>query len=67
MKQITLNIPDDKYTFFLELMENLGFEKTDELTIPQEHKDIVRERIRNSKPDELISWDEARKKLKFKA
>jgi len=24
MKQITLNIPDDKYQFFIELVENLG-------------------------------------------
>lgn len=27
MKRITLNIPDDKYTFFLELVKNLGLEK----------------------------------------
>ncbi|MGJ3235678.1 hypothetical protein [Marivirga sp.] len=27
MKQITLNIPDNKYTFFMELVKNLGIEK----------------------------------------
>ncbi len=27
MKQITLNIPDNKVTFFLELVNNLGFVK----------------------------------------
>lgn len=27
MKQITLNIPDNKYSFFLELVKNLGLEK----------------------------------------
>ncbi len=27
MKQITLNIPDKKYVFFKELIENLGFVK----------------------------------------
>lgn len=25
MKQITLNIPDEKYPFFIELINNLGF------------------------------------------
>lgn len=27
MKQITLNIPDHKYSFFLELVKNLGLEE----------------------------------------
>ncbi len=30
MKQITLNIPDDKYAFFLELVEHLGLEKVND-------------------------------------
>ena len=67
MKQITLNIPDNKYQFFLELVRNLGFEKAEELDIPEEHKAIVRERIKNSKPEEMIPWHEARKQLRFKS
>lgn len=66
MKQVTLNIPDHKYQFFMELIQNLGIEKTDELHIPEEHKAIVRERIRNAKPEELIPWHEARKQLRHK-
>ncbi|MGM0582651.1 MAG: hypothetical protein ACQETL_18385 [Bacteroidota bacterium] len=27
MKQITLNIPDDKYQFFIELIDNLGLQE----------------------------------------
>ncbi|MCK5467674.1 MAG: hypothetical protein KAI99_04180 [Cyclobacteriaceae bacterium] len=30
MKQITLNIPENKYRFFLELVKNLGFIKVKE-------------------------------------
>ncbi|MCC5929443.1 MAG: hypothetical protein JJU28_09380 [Cyclobacteriaceae bacterium] len=30
MKQITINIPDNKYSFFLELLKNLGLEKVKE-------------------------------------
>lgn len=27
MKQVVLNIPDNKYSFFMELVKNLGFIK----------------------------------------
>lgn len=30
MRQITINIPDNKYSFFLELVKNLGLEKVKE-------------------------------------
>ena len=66
MRQITLNIPDNKYKFFMELVQNLGFDKAEELHIHEEHKAIVRERIKNTKQEELISWEEARKQLHFK-
>lgn len=66
MKEVTLKIPDDKYQFFMELVRNLGFERVDEINIPEEHKAIVRERIKKSKPEELIPWQEAREQLRFK-
>ena len=33
MKQITLNIPDNQYAFFLELVKKLGLEKVKEEAI----------------------------------
>ncbi len=51
----------------MELVRNLGFNKADELDISEEHKAIVRERIKNSKPEKLIPWEEARKQLRFKS
>lgn len=66
MKQVIINIPDNKYDFFLELVHNLGFEKAEDFEIPEEHKSIVRDRIKNSNPDNLIPWEEAREKLHFK-
>ena len=30
MKQITLNIPENKFQFFIELVKNLGFVKIEE-------------------------------------
>lgn len=67
MKEVILKIPNKKYSFFLELIRNLGFEIAEEIEIPEEHKNIVRERIKNTKPDEMIPWSEARKQFKFKS
>lgn len=50
----------------MELVRNLGFEKIEDFDIPEEHKVIVKERIKNSKVEELIPWQEARKQLHFK-
>ncbi len=33
MKQITLNVPDNQYAFFLELVQKLGLEKVKEETV----------------------------------
>lgn len=66
MKEITLKVPDHKIDFVLELFEQLGIEISDDIEIPEEHKEIVRERIRTSDPEKLIPWDEARKQFKFK-
>lgn len=43
--------------------------KTDtaELHIPEWQKNIVRDRIKNSKREDLIPWEEARKQLRFKS
>jgi hypothetical protein len=30
MKRITINIPDNMYSFFMELLKNLGLEKVKE-------------------------------------
>jgi len=67
MKQVTLNIPDNKYQFFIELVNNLGFDEPEEISIPDRHKTIVRNRILNSKSEELIPWEDAREKLRFKS
>lgn len=66
MKQVTLNIPESKYKFFMELVRNLGLE-TNDTDIPEEHKEIVRERIKLSKanPDRLLDWDQVQDNFKF--
>jgi|LakMenEpi03Aug12_release.lakeMendotaPanAssembly.Ray.scaffolds.fasta_scaffold3629298_1 hypothetical protein len=66
MRKVTINIPDSKYQFFMELIHNLGFDKEEEIEIPEEQKTIVRERIKNSKSEDLISWNDAREMLLLK-
>lgn len=63
MKEVTLKIPENKITFFMELVKQLGLEITEEVDISEEQKNIVLERIRTAKAEEMISWNEARKQL----
>jgi len=60
MRQVILNIPENKYKFFMELMNSLGFSKAEEYYIPEEHKTIVRDRIQkyNQDPSRLLEWDD---------
>jgi hypothetical protein len=69
MKEVTLRIPDDKYSFFMELLKNFEFVTIEEdFEITDEQKDIVRKRIKESDadPSRLLKWDDAKKKLTFK-
>lgn len=65
MKEITLRIPDQKYDFFLNLVNELGLEITEEIEITEEQKQIVRERIQSENPDEMVPWEQARKQFVF--
>lgn len=68
MKEIILKVPDQKVDFVLQLIEQLGLETTSEFQeIPEEHKAIVRERIRTAKPEDMVPWEEARKQFTFKS
>jgi hypothetical protein len=50
MKQVVLNIPDNKYTFFMELVNNLGFVKlTDEVTLTKKKKEFINGNINSLK------------------
>jgi len=40
--------------------------KTESIDIPETHKQIVRERIKNTKQEDLKIWNEARKEFSFK-
>jgi hypothetical protein len=42
MKQVVLNVPDNKYPFFMELVKSLGFIKVpDDRELSKEHQAFV--------------------------
>ncbi len=61
MTQVILNIPDKELDFFMKLVQKFKYQlvKNDaDLTdIPQQHKTIVRERIKNSNASKLLDWE----------
>ncbi len=66
MKEITIKIPNEKLNLFLELAKKLGLEISDEFPdIPEEHKTIVRNRVKTENQNEMILWEEARKKFTY--
>ena len=68
MTQITLNIPENKLQFFLEMMESINFikETNQELFIPEFHKQTVRKRIKKyeANPDSLLDWETVQNKIR---
>jgi len=65
MKQVTLNIPDKEYSFVLQLLKKLGSITITEkdLAIPEEHKNLIRQRRNSAKETDLVKWKDARKSL----
>lgn len=61
MKQVILNIPDKELDFFMTLVQKFKYQlvkNTDDLTdVSEEHKTLVRERIKNSKATDLLDWE----------
>ena len=67
MKQITLNIADDNYDFFMELMKKLNFVETsaEEDDLNDDVKRLLEERLKNLKRENLYSWEDAKKKFGY--
>ena len=67
MTQIVLNIPENKVSFFLELIEQLGYINSDEnIIITEEDKKVVRKRVKNFDRKKMVAWKDAHKSLKAK-
>jgi len=71
MKQFVIQVPENKASFFLELIHSLGFsraediEESRDLGIAEEHKELIRDRIATVKDSDFVSWDVASKQIKL--
>jgi hypothetical protein len=65
MKEVTIKVPEKKVSFFMELIRQLGLEVTEEVEIPEEHKQIVRERVKKyeNSPGSYLSWNDIDRKM----
>lgn len=71
MKQYTITIPDEEESGFIELMKGISYitniEKNSIFDIPEEHKQLVRERIEKYKnnPESYMTWVDIENKMKL--
>jgi len=68
MANFNISIPDQKIEFFKELMDNLGFaqiEPMDEFDIPEHHKKILDQRLKNyeENPESYRDWEDVIKEF----
>ena len=68
MKQVIVNIPDDFYKSFIELVKNIpgvSIEEAGSANVPGWHKSILEERIEAYKkdPGQGKDWDDFEKEL----
>lgn len=69
MKHLTISIPDNLYSSFLKLVKHLPdvtIREEEDFTVPEWQKEIVRQRIKNAKPENFKSYSEVQKNLKKK-
>ena len=66
MKKVTISIPEEKYSFFLELLASLDFatvNSMEDIEISEEHKALVRDRIKTTTVFE--DWDEVKNSFRL--
>lgn len=67
MARIVINVPDEKLAEFNQAMNSMGFKsKEEDFVVPEWHKEIVRESIRNTKEEDYIPYDEVKRRLDIK-
>jgi hypothetical protein len=72
--QLVLNITDKaKANLLLEFLKSLNYvnsvkevEEEQDFDVPEWHKKIVLDRIKNAKPENYIAWKDFKKELKKK-
>ncbi|WPO77316.1 hypothetical protein [Flavobacterium sp. KACC 22761] len=68
MTQITLNIPDNELSFFMQLIEKFNYETViNDFSVTDEMKNLLDERRSTVEKDDFLPWNEAKKQLRFRS
>lgn len=66
MTQVTLNIPDNEFNFFMKLIEKFNYAtEINEFQLSQEMKDILDERRTTFVAEEFIPCEDVRNQIQF--
>jgi hypothetical protein len=67
MKHFTITIPDNKENIFVDMMKSINYVKNIEestpIDIPEEHKQIVRERVKQHSTESYLDWNDIEKNI----
>ncbi len=67
MAHFSVTVPENKVTFFKELLQSLSFkgEQTDDIELSDAQKAIIDQRLENYKnnPDSYLDWEEVQKDI----
>ncbi|HRY33520.1 MAG TPA: hypothetical protein P5531_11180 [Bacteroidales bacterium] len=71
MKTYSITIPDNKENLFIEWMKSVSFvkkiEDVSDIDIPEEHKQLVRQRMKQleENPKSMLNWEDIESKIKL--
>jgi hypothetical protein len=71
MTQLLLNIQDESKTNkLLEFLKTLNYVSVQEITeeniiVSEAEKEVMRNRLKNAKPEDFKDWDEVKNRFKF--
>lgn len=69
MRHLTVTIPDEFYDSFLNFLKTnpeISVTEKNDKVVPLWQQEIVLERIKNTKPEDYISWEDSKKRLDAK-
>ena len=61
MRQLVINVPDSKYSFFKELLKSLDFVNEyneEDIIVSEKEKQLIRGRIKSAKPGNFKKWED---------
>ena len=68
MKQVTLNIPDSEFDFFMKLIQKFNYKtsETADFVIPEEVQKFVTARRKTAKVSDYLTREQSTEKIKKK-